>query len=362
MPDDRRYPACPDLIIMDIKQNICPKCGRPTEEGLCGRCRVDETEWMICEPRVYCTYCPTCESLKTGGVWIDTNLKREDLIEELALSGIKLHEDVEDYTISLSFYDPSPNRTMSKAIVDGTLYGIHVEKSCNILIVWVKEQCDRCNRLSGNYYAGTIQVRAEGRKPDDWEREKAIEIANNIEDSHQTGGDRLSFITKIDETKDGVDIVISSHTIGEAISKEIKNQLGGRYERHPKLIGEKKGKPIYRITYPVRLPQFRRGDILEIDRQYFEVRSNESGNMRLFDLQNGEIRYISENEPARLIGNVLDSETSFVAYRENDTFGMLDPETYDNIECLTKPWLDISEGNEVRFIRDRDNDVIILIG
>lgn len=347
---------------MDIRQNICPKCGRPTEEGLCNNCRAEETEWMICEPRVQCTHCPTCGSLKTGSVWADTYLGRESLIEELVMSGVKIHEDVEDYSVDISFYDPSPNRTMVKVSVEGTLYGIHVEQSCNILIVWIKEQCDRCSRLSGSYYAGTIQVRAEGRKPDDWEKEKAMEIASTIEDSFQSDGDRLSFITKTEENKDGVDIVISSHSIGETISKEIKDRLGGKYTRHPKLIGEKKGKPVYRITYSVRLPKFRRGDILEINRSYYEVRSNESGNMRLFDLQNGETRYISENEPARLVGNVLDSETALVAYRENDTFGMLDPKTYENIECIAKPWLDVTEGGEVRFIRDRDNDTIILIG
>lgn len=347
---------------MDIKQNICPKCGKPTEEGLCSNCRVEETEWMICEPRVQCTQCPTCESVKTGSIWADSYLKREDLIAELVMSGVKIHDDVEDLKITLSHHDPSPNRTSVKVTVEGTLYGIHVEQSCNILIVWIGEQCDRCSRFSGNYYAGTIQVRAEGRKPDDWEKERALEIAHNIEDSCQNDGDRLSFITKTEETKDGVDIVISSHTIGEAISKEIKNRLGGKYTRHPKLIGEKKGKPVYRITYSVRLPKFRRGDILEINRDYFEVRSNESGTMRLFDLKNGEIKYVNENEPARLVGNVLDSETAFVAYRENDTFGMLDPKSYENIECLARPWLEITEGTEVRFIRDRDNDAIILLG
>ncbi|MBN1432512.1 MAG: 60S ribosomal export protein NMD3 [Methanomicrobiaceae archaeon] len=347
---------------MDIKQNICPKCGRPTEEGFCGNCRVEETEWMICQPRVQCTHCPTCGSLKTGSMWSDTNLQREDLIEEQAMSGVKIHEDVEDYIVSLSHYDPSPNRTMVRVDIAGTLYGIHVEQSCNILIVWIKEQCDRCSRLSGSYYAGIIQVRAEGRKPDEWEKERALEIAANLEESFQMNGDRLSFITKSEENKDGVDIVISSHSIGESISKEIKDRLGGKYTRHPKLIGEKKGKPVYRITYLVRLPRFRRGDILEMNRGYFEVRSNESGNMRLFDLRNGEIKYVNENEPARHIGNILDSETSFVAYTENDTFGMLDPKTYENIECLTKPWLNISEGSEIRFIRDRDNDTIILLG
>lgn len=347
---------------MDIKQNICPKCGRPTEEGLCGSCRAEETEWMVCEPRIQSTQCPTCESLKTGSIWSDTSLDREDLIDELALAAIKIHEDVEEYTVHLSHYDPSPNRTMVKVDAAGTLYGVQVEKSCNILIVWIKEQCDRCSRLSGNYYAGVIQVRAEGRKPDDWEKERAMTIANSIEDDLQAGGDRLSFITKTEETKDGIDIVISSHSIGESISKEIKDRLGGKYTRHPKLIGEKKGKPVYRITYSLRLPKFRRGDILDINNSYYEVRSNESGTMRLFDLQSSEIRYINENEPARYIGNVLDSETAIVAYRENDTIGMLDPKTYRNIECLYKPWLDITEGGEIRFIRDRDNDAIILIG
>ena len=52
-----------------------------------------------------------------------------------------------------------------------------MEKECTVEIVWQKEQCDRCNRITGSYYEGFVQVRADERLPSQFEIQTARSIA-----------------------------------------------------------------------------------------------------------------------------------------------------------------------------------------
>ena len=56
------------------------------------------------------------------------------------------------------------------------------------------------------------------------------------------------------ENRDGLDITVGSQHIGLLIVQGITAQFGGRYTTHPKLVGEKNGRQLFRITYLVRLP------------------------------------------------------------------------------------------------------------
>ena len=170
---------------------------------------------------------------------------------------------------------------------EGILYDEPVQQTCELKIIWKKENCDRCSRFSGGYYESTIQVRATDRKPDLYERERAEKIAYNIEDEVQEAGERLSFITRVDNTRDGIDIIVSSHSIGDAIARQITTEMGGKITRHPKLVGEREGRELYRITLLLRLPQFRKGDVICHKNRYYEVRGTDSGLLRVFDLSEG---------------------------------------------------------------------------
>lgn len=346
---------------MDIKQNICPKCGGESEEGLCSRCRAEVTKWITCDQRVQCIHCPTCGSLKQQNTWTDCKLEKEKLVEDIALNAVHIHEDVRAISIVFNPHDPSPNRTSVSVNVQGKLYGIPVEETCRVLILWTKEQCDRCSRFSGGYYAGNIQLRADGRKPDVFERDRAIEIAHRHEDELQEMGDRLSFITEIEENKDGIDIVVSSHSIGEVISKSIVKEFGGKVTKHPKLAGEKDGKTIYRMTYLVRLPRYQKGDVFENNDRYYEIRGVESNLMKYFDLQDGSLKTTKAEPQGRMIGNIKDSESAIINYIQGDSAGILDPKTYENKECLLYTWLEKCEGESVRFLRDFDNDRFVFV-
>ena len=340
---------------MSLTTGFCPKCGAPSENGdLCNACRMKETVWITIEPRVQCIICPTCESTKTAGIWSDAKMDREELANTLVNAAISIHKDVKDIQKDIHITDVSINRSLATVFVSGTLYGLPVETTQKVKIVWAREQCDRCCRISGSYYEGVIQVRATGRKPTPYELRKAAEIAYQIEDQLQTAGDRLSFVSDIDEQKDGIDIIFSSQTIGSAISHDICGALGGTFTTHPKLVGEKAGVKLYRVTYSIRLPRFSRGDVILHEKGYFRISRQTKDTLFVQDLKSGLSRSFRENDEDPLIGNIRTAERAAVVYRDAGVLGVLDPVTRAVAEVADYPWIGAEPGDAVLVLRDHD--------
>ncbi|QYZ78679.1 NMD protein affecting ribosome stability and mRNA decay [Methanofollis formosanus] len=346
---------------MEILRSVCPRCGKPSA-GLCNECRAAETEWLKCEPRVESIFCPVCGSQKHGRTWTDTTVDHETLVNEIALAALILHPDLRGAETTLTYTDPTPNRTFVDLTVSGRLYGVEVSGTCKVKIVWIKEQCDRCNRISGGYYEGIIQLRATGRKPSGREMDRAMRIAEETEDGLQEAGERLSFVSSIDETKDGIDIVVGSQHIGQIISSQLCSVLGGKMTTHPKLVGERDGKRLYRVTYLVRLPRFQTGDVVVVRKGYMEVRGAGHGRLQVYDLKEGTARFIAEDEIERLVGNVGDAENALVTYHDGDVIGLLDPGTQAPVECRAVPWLQVEDGGTIRILRDEETERLVLVG
>jgi len=343
-----------------ITDRFCPKCGRPSEsDGLCNSCRVAETPWAVCDARVISTHCPGCGATKQVNTWTDTNLEKDQLAPELARKAVHFHDDVKKRAIGVEIRDISPNRSRARLTITGTLYGEPVEKTCLVELVWHKEQCDRCNRITGSYYEGIVQVRADERILSPFEMQTAAGIATQIEDSLQAGGERLSFISDMTENKDGLDITIGSQHIGIMIVQGITAQLGGRYTTHPKLVGEKNGRQLFRITYLVRLPKYQRHDVVKVQRGYVEVEQVDPRNVRVFDLSEGRSRAIKEEEIQKKIGNARNAETALVAYISGGMMGILDPLTGETKECQNKAWQGVTAGENVRVLRDGGTLVVV---
>ena len=217
--------------------------------------------------------------------------------------------------------DNTLNRSTATIALKGLLYNTPVEGTCSVELIWHKEQCDRCNRISGSYYEGIVQVRADGRLPSTFELQMSAGIAQQVEDSLQAGGERLSFIVDMNETREGLDITVGSQHIGTLISQGIIAQLGGRFTTHPKLVGEKNGRQLYRITYSVRLPRFQKQDVVLSHGRYFEVVRVESNHLKVLDLTEGIQRSVREEDVERLIGNLRDAESALVAFADDQYHG-----------------------------------------
>ncbi|MDD4483220.1 MAG: 60S ribosomal export protein NMD3 [Methanoregula sp.] len=343
-----------------IQDRFCPKCGGPSDtDGLCANCRIKDTPWAVCDTRVISTHCPGCGAIKQVNTWTDTDLEKADLAPELARKAVHFHPDVKKRAIQVEIRDISPNRSRARLVITGTLYGEDVEKTCMVDLVWHKEQCDRCNRITGSYYEGIVQVRAEGRTISPFEMQAAANIAEQTENSLQEGGERLSFVSDMTESRDGLDITVGSQHIGLLIVQNITSALGGRYTTHPKLVGEKNGRQLFRITYLIRLPKYQRHDVVKLSRGYAEVEQEESHNIKVFDLDQGRSRAVKDEEIQKKIGNARSAETALVAYISGGMMGILDPLSGATKECRNLPWQGAKAGENVRVLRDGDTFVVM---
>jgi nonsense-mediated mRNA decay protein 3 len=344
----------------DIKGNFCPKCGKLSEtDGLCNQCRIGSTPWFTCDNRVKSTGCPSCGAIKVVNTWTDSVAERADLGPEIAKSAVHFHKDVKKPSIEVTIRDLTLNRSRATLVLRGILYNKPVEVTCTVEILWHKEQCDRCNRISGSYYEGVVQVRAEGRTPSTFEIQTAASVAQQVEDNLQAGGERLSFISDINEIHDGIDIIIGSQHIGLLISQGIVAQLGGRYTTHPKLIGEKNGRQLFRVTYSVRLPRFQKNDVIKIRNRYYEVLRVESHHLQAIDLKEGTAKSVREDDVEKIIGNSRNAEQGLVVYAEGKNMGVLDPISSRTQECPQLKWLEVRAGDQLRLLRDGDQMVFV---
>ena len=345
---------------MDLHEAICPKCGGPSKDGgLCGKCLTETIPWYTCDLRVFITRCGGCGSLKTSAGWGDSTREREDLEEDAAISAVKFHQDVVKPDVKVKLDHLSLNRTYADLEITGTMHDEHLKGYLSIEVVWQNESCDRCNRQHGNYYEGVVQIRAEGRKATSEEQEESQRIAVSVETSMQKEGERLSFICRFDEGREGLDIVVGSQAIGEQISREITRRLGGRVSLHPTLIGEKNGQKLYRITYAVRLPRLRRGDVIAVRNTYGEILSSEGKTITYLDLKTGLPRTIPESTPSRYISHVREARVYSVIYQDSGVLGILDPEKGTTEEINKVSWRNLEIGDNVNILRDNERTILV---
>lgn len=344
----------------DIQGNFCPKCGKPSETGgLCSQCRISSTPWFTCDKRVQSTTCPSCGAKKVVNTWTDSAPDRALLGPEIALSAVHFIQDVKKTSIDVSIQDLTLNRSRATLVLRGILYTKPVEGTCTVEILWNKEQCDRCNRISGSYYEGVVQLRAEGRAPSTFEIQTAASVAQQIEDTLQGGGERLSFISDMNEVHEGLDIIIGSQHIGLLISQGIVARLGGRYTTHPKLVGEKNGRQLYRVTYSIRLPRFQKNDVISIRNRYLEVERVEAHHLQTIDLADGTAKSVREDDIEKIIGNSRNAEPALVVFADRKNMGILDPASSRTREYPLANWLGVRAGDQIRFLRDGDQMVFV---
>jgi nonsense-mediated mRNA decay protein 3 len=344
-----------------IRENICPRCGGPAPDaGLCSACKAGDLRWFSCDPRVTIIVCPGCGARREAGLWTDSSIPRDEVAHDAARRAVHIAPEVRDRSVEIEIREQSVNRSLAECKAGGLLYGEPVEGTCQIEILWQKEQCDRCSRISGSYYEGIVQVRALGRKPRPSEIRAAEQIAREVEEGCLTSGERLSFISDMEETRDGLDITVGSQRIGKEIASAIVHRLGGRFSTHPKLVGERAGKRLYRITYSVRLSPFMKGDIILVKGRYGEVVSSDGRELRYRELTGHTPRTTLEKRVERVVGNIRDAREYLVTFRHGDIAGLLDPATGLSIECPLPPGMAVEVGEKVRAIHDVNR--IVLLG
>jgi nonsense-mediated mRNA decay protein 3 len=222
-----------------------------------------------------------------------------------------------------------------------------------------RETCERCGRIAGGSYASIVQVRARQRNPDAGERERAEEIAHDLVAQLEADGDREAFVTEGAEVEGGLDIRLSTTRLGEQVARRIVRELGGSFSDHETLVTEdEEGNELYRVTYAVRLPPYRPGEVIDPDDDggpvlVESVRGNLKGT-RLTTGEHYEAAFEDDAEPdARRLGWKEDGqETTLVAIEDEHAVQVLHPDTYETKTVARPSYLD-TDAETVRVLDSR---------
>jgi nonsense-mediated mRNA decay protein 3 len=275
---------------------FCPKCGKQTDEffdSLCKDCFREGIALLAPESlELSVSVCPHCGGYFKGKERTSIEAVVEDSVRKAIRKKYGSETPVEIAGLSVKLAENKRSARVSIA-VKAEISGVDIEETGEFTAALKRAICERCSRIAGGYYAAIVQIRAEVRIPTDDE----LAVAENI--AHASVGES-DFVSKEQMLKEGLDIYVSSAEYGRRISRAVVKELGGSFSESKKLYGRKDGRDIYRVTFLVRLPGFKQGDVVKIgDKKILVELVIEGKGIEGVDLNTDEQVFVSKKEMMR---------------------------------------------------------------
>lgn len=333
---------------------FCPKCGNETEDfhdNVCSSCFIGNKVLIESPDVAYAQICPGCGAVFKRGKW---SLKEDEAttVIDCVKDTLSINKEAANIVLDLSPKQLDYSRYKVHLDAHADIRGVPIEysKDIEVRINWIS--CETCSRISGGYFEGIVQIRADKRIPTADELMKCREIAENVAARSKEKGDRLAYIAKTENLEEGLDLYVGLMKLGKQICRAIIDNFGGKFSESPKLVGQKNGVDLYRITYALRLPEFVRGDIIFADDRVIEVQGcgkHVSG----IDIETGKrfLENFNDILEIRKIGKKEDAVTAVLVSDEGNTIQVLDPETYDSIVLKRPEFLSAEPGSEIKVIK-----------
>ncbi|UIO99715.1 hypothetical protein Hbl1158_14500 [Halobaculum sp. CBA1158] len=335
------------------RREFCPRCGdsvpereeplpgepRERDRVLCDACYLEDFELVDAPERVEVTVCPHCGAVHRGNRWVDVGARDyTDVAVDEVSEALAVHLKAEDIGWGVEPEQVDQNTIRMHCTFSGVVRGVRVEETVVVPVKISRGTCDRCGRISGGSYAAEVQIRGRDRVPDPREQSRAVEIAESLVAEREADGDRESFVTEVVDQPEGTDVKLSTNKLGKAVATQITEELGGSYSEAPTLVTEDgDGNEVYRVTFAVRLPKFRPGDVIDPDDGEGPVLVRSvRGNLKGIRLATGEPYEAAfeegETPDAETVGHVDDAvQTTVVAVEDDNAVQVLDPETYEAV-------------------------------
>jgi nonsense-mediated mRNA decay protein 3 len=313
---------------------FCVECGAEGEvvEGLCRDCFIKKGRFIELPNNIDVVLCTHCGAMKSGNQWLKVD---EDYIFLRAIEGALEPEKGVETFVEIEEEEEDERNYKVLVNVNVSTKGFKFDVPRETRIRLKNGVCKDCSRQRGSYYEAIVQFRARKRQPTDAEIDEALALADNIIESSG------SFVTKVEDTKGGIDIYMGRTSDGRALASLLSSKFGGRMGETKKQAGRKDGIDIFRTTFLVRLPQFGRGDIVPIEGNLWEVRSFTKNRVNLEEVSTGRRRSMQMKEVEVL--PVLKKEDHLVKAvvvsedREKEEIQVMDPESYKTVDLKMPP-------------------------
>jgi nonsense-mediated mRNA decay protein 3 len=363
MSESARFcPECGESVAVDPDERDLPEhVGRTRrrDRALCDACYLERFDLVSAPDRIEVQVCGSCGAVHRGKRWVDVDARDyTDVAIEEVTEALAVHVDAEDVRWGVDPEQVDPTTVRMHATFSGVVRDTPIEESVTVPVKIAEGTCTRCGRIAGDYYASTVQVRAAGRDPAGEEIQRAREVAEDVVGEMEATGDRDAFITEATETDGGLDLKVSTTKIGHKIADRLIAEFGGSVDASETLVTEDEdGEEVYRVTYAVRLPPYRPGEVIAPgDGEGPILVRSVQGNLKGRRLATGE-RYeapVEDLENATRLGARADAtETTLVAVEDDRAVQVLDPETYEP-KTIARP-NDLDPGADtVRVLKHRE--------
>ena len=335
--------------------NFCVKCGEECEEsidGLCISCWLDGRRLVDLPHHVDLHVCANCGEYDYGGRWV----RRDPMvaIQDAAADAIMVVRGADVTSISTSVEEQDPRTFVVTVRAGCDVMGYPADGEASTIVRVKNTVCRRCSRQLGSYYEAILQIRSASGKLEDAMREEALAMTENSV-ARQAATNRQLFITKMELVPGGVDVYLSSISLGKAITKELGDAFCAETKESPKLVGQTTdGQDMYRLTYLVRLPDFKVGDVVTFQGAYYLLsRLNGTGGkiLNLADFRERSVRR-SDMTSVRLYERSEDLREATVVSTSGSEIQVLDPSNYSTVDLRVPEGAEIGDSVRVVSIDD----------
>lgn len=331
------------------------KCGKDIEsaiDGLCIECFLDGRKLTSMPHHVDLQICANCGDLKFGNRWVTKD--RQEAIEDAAVDSIMAIKEAKVVGVEVASSEQDPYSYVVVADITLNIDGVVVEDTSATIVRLKNTVCKRCSRQLGNYYESILQIRADSKGKSQRIMRRALNRVQNLVDS-QSISNRQLFITKTEEVQGGIDVYLSSISLGKAAAKDLSDNYCAETKEASKLVGQTTdGQEMYRVTYLVRLPEFHEGDVVIFEGRYFKLIRVSNNGAKVIDLINFRERSINRSSvhDLKVHESAEDLKEATVISQNGSEIQVLHPRNYSTIDLKISDDAEIGEVVKVVEIDD----------
>ncbi len=335
--------------------NFCVKCGRDCEEslnGLCIDCWLRSRRLAALPHHVNLKVCTNCGEYEFKNRW----LKKDRLVavQDAATNALLIIYNAVPISVTIvtDEQDPHVYAVTIRTICDVMGYQVEDETSTTVRIK--NTVCRRCSRQLGSYYEAILQIRTKSGRLSREDKEDTITLVENSV-ARQATVNRSLFITKIELVTGGVDVYLSSMSLGKSLARELADHYCAETKESPKLVSQTTdGRNVYRITYLVRLPEYHVGDVVVFQGRHYKLTRINGNGGKVVDLMDFRERVVHRADMVdiKLYARSADLKEATVVNKSGSEIQVLDPDNYSTMDLRIPQGADIGETVRVVAVDD----------
>lgn len=264
---------------------FCVNCGVEGEEtidGLCLECFLKGKKLIKLPHHVDLLRCTNCEEYSVKDGWVRKELN--EAVEDAALTGLAAISEAKVVSVATTSERQDDKTFVVRVEADLDIGGRLVTDNDSTIVRLKNTVCKRCSRQLGNYYEAIMQIRSGSKDLDDGLRDEIVRYVRNSVET-QAKNNRQLFIGKVVEVTGGVDIYISSISMGRSLTKEISDMYGAESKESFSQAGTSSdGQDLNRLTFLIRFPEYHTGDVVLFNRKPYKLTGLSKAGGKLLDL------------------------------------------------------------------------------